>query len=197
MVCLMPFGFILWDVINQNLSANPIEDLSHRTGAWTLRFLLIVLSVTPLRHVLNWPGIVRYRRMLGLFAFFYASLHFLIYFVLDLSLALSFVIEDITERPYLTVGFTAFVLLIPLAITSTNKMMRRMGKHWKRLHQSVYLIAILGVLHYIWLVKADLRDPIIYAVLLGVLLLFRVWMVQKKRKARASRGDPSESAVKR
>ncbi len=175
LACLLPFGWLAWDVAAGNLSANPIEDITHRTGDWTLRLLLVTLAVTPLRRLSGLTALLKLRRMLGLFAFFYACLHFTTYIWLDQQFTVTAIIEDVAERPYITVGFTAFVLLIPLAATSTNAMMRRLGRRWRRLHQLVYAIAVLGVLHYLWLVKADLREPLIYAAVLALLLGYRVW----------------------
>lgn len=183
LLCLVPLGFIVWDIFTGNLGANPVEALSHRTGSWTLRFLLIVLAVTPLRKLSGQAWLIRYRRMLGLYAFFYASLHFTVYFALDLYFALDHVLEDIAKRPYITVGFIAFVLLIPLAATSTNQMMRSLGKRWKKLHRLVYLIAVLGVVHFIWLVKADLLEPLVYATMLALLLGYRWWGYLSQRKS--------------
>jgi sulfoxide reductase heme-binding subunit YedZ len=152
-----------------------VETLSHRTGDWSLRFLLLTLAVTPLRRLTGWNGLQRFRRMLGLFAFFHVCLHFGVYLIFDQFFDLSAIIADVAKRPYITVGFAAFVLLIPLAVTSTNRMIKRLGRNWQRLHRLVYLIAILGVLHYLWLVKADLREPLMYAGILAVLLGYRLW----------------------
>lgn len=182
---LVPFGVLLWWMFTQNLGANPVEYLTHRTGDWTLRFLLLTLAMTPLRRMSGWRWPIRIRRMLGLFAFFYACLHLLVYLLLDLRLDLTVVAEDILKRPYITVGFTAFVALIPLAVTSTNRMMRRLGRRWQQLHRLIYVIAPLGVLHFIWLVKADLREPLLYAAILAVLLGVRIWWVMRRRVALA------------
>jgi len=173
-VCLIPFALLIWAIFNDDLGANPIEKLTRETGRWTLRFLLITLAVSPLRQ---WTGVAalgRFRRMLGLFVFFYCSCHILIWLVFDHSLNPADMLEDILERPYITFGFSAFVLLIPLAVTSNQAMIRRLGKRWKRLHQLVYLIILLGVLHFLWLVKADYMDPIIYSIIMVVLLLHRI-----------------------
>lgn len=193
LVCLVPFGVLVWDALTQNLGANPVEALQHRTGDWTLRFLLIVLAVTPLRLVSGWTLVLRLRRMLGLFAFFYACLHFLVYLVLDLQFDWSTVGHDIAKRPYITVGFTALVLLLPLAVTSTNKMMRRLGRRWKQLHRVVYLIAVLGVVHYYWSVKADVREPLLYAAILAVLLGFRLIRHLRTRLSAAALPAASKS----
>jgi methionine sulfoxide reductase heme-binding subunit len=174
-LCLIPLALGIWDGFSDQLGANPIEEITHRTGDWTLRLLLITLAVTPARRLLGWLWPLRVRRMLGLYSFFYACLHFLTYFVLDQFFAWDEILKDILKRPYITIGFTAFVLLIPLAITSTNVMMRRLGKRWKQLHQLVYVIAVLGVLHYLWLVKADYLLPMIHAIILLALLMARSW----------------------
>ena len=183
-VCLVPFGLLVWNIFTENLGANPVEAITHATGDWVLRFLLITLAVTPLRKLFGLNKLLIYRRMLGLFAFFYACLHFLTYFVLDLSLMFEDVVDDVLERPYITIGFTAFLMLIPLAVTSTNKMMRRLGKNWVKLHKMVYVIAILGVIHYLWLVKADLLEPGIYTANLLALLGMRVYFSKSRSKNR-------------
>lgn len=175
LLCLVPLVILIWDGLNDGLGANPVEAITHRTGDWTLRFLLITLSVTPLRLVFGWKKPLRFRRMLGLFAFFYVCLHFLTYLVFDHFFDFGEIAKDIVKRPYITVGFTAFLILIPLAVTSTNKMMKRLGKNWKRLHQLVYVAAVCGILHYLWLVKADVLEPMIYAVILLLLFVIRAW----------------------
>lgn len=182
--CLLPLAWLLYKAMFLGLGANPVEKITRYTGDWTLRLLLITLAVTPLKLLfnVNWT---RYRRMLGLFAFFYACVHFSIWIGIDHFFDFSDVGKDIMKRPYITVGFTAFVLLIPLAVTSTNAMIRRLGKNWKRLHQLVYIIAVLGVLHYLWLVKADVREPVIYGLILVALLAVRAW---KRLPGAAARG---------
>ncbi len=175
LLCLLPLLWLVWDVIQQQLSANPIEDITHRTGDWALRFLLITLTVTPLKRLSGQVWLMRLRRMLGLYAFFYVLLHFLTYLWLDQQFLFSEILVDIGKRPYITVGFTAFILLIPLALTSNRYAMRRLGRRWQKLHKSVYVIAAFGVLHYLWLVKADSRDPIIYGAILIGLLGIRAW----------------------
>ena len=174
LVCLIPLGLLVWNFIQGELGANPIEAVIHTTGDWTLRLLLISLSITPLKIITGNAYWIRFRRMLGLFAFFYATLHLCSYVVLDQFFDWSEIIRDIIKRPYITVGFLAWVLMIPLAITSTRKMMSRLGSRWKRLHKLVYWIAALGVLHFLWLVKADLREPLLYAGILAALLLVRL-----------------------
>jgi len=185
-LCLLPLLHLVWDGVGDGLGANPVEAITHRTGDWTLRLLLITLGMTPTRRLTGWTWPLRVRRLLGLFAFFYACLHFGTYLVLDQFFCWSAIVEDLAKRPYITVGFTAFVLLIPLAVTSTRGMMRRLGRHWQRLHRLVYLVTTLGVLHYLWLVKADYREPIIYLLCLLVLLGVRVWF----RRQRASHLAP-------
>ncbi len=176
-VCLSPAGWLAWEAIAGGLGANPIEAITHATGDWALRLLFVTLAVTPLRRLTGWNSIIRYRRMLRLFAFFYASLHFLTYAVLDHFFALGSILEDVTTRRYVTVGFAGFVLLIPLAVTSTQRMIRRLGgRRWRALHRLVYVSAIAGVVHYLWLVKIDVRPPVIYALILSLLLGARLWV---------------------
>ena len=171
---LIPAAVLAARAAGGDLGANPIESITHFTGDWTLNFLLITLAVTPLRRLTGWNRLVRYRRMLGLFTFFYACLHFLTWLVLDQFFDFEAMLRDIAKRPYITVGFTAFVLLIPLAATSTRGMVQRLGVYWRRLHSCIYVIGILGVLHYLWLVKADIRTPLIYGAILFLLLLLRL-----------------------
>jgi sulfoxide reductase heme-binding subunit YedZ len=182
LLCLVPLLWLVWDIIQEQLSANPVEDITHRTGDWALRFLLITLAVTPLKRLSGQAWLLRLRRMLGLYAFFYALLHFLTYLWLDQQFLFSEILVDIGKRPYITVGFSAFVLLIPLAVTSNRYAMRRLGRRWQRLHRSVYVIAVLGVLHYLWLVKADSRDPIIYGLVLLGLFGIRAWWQRRDGK---------------
>jgi len=175
--CLVPLGLLAWAAYTQNLGANPIEKITHATGDWTLRFLLITLSITPLRKLLGVPWLIKFRRMLGLFAFFYACLHFTTYIWLDKFFNLHEMLADVAKRKFITVGFTAFVLLIPLAATSTAGWIRRLGgKRWQALHRLVYFSAIAGVIHYVWLVKADIREPLEYGAILALLLGYRVVM---------------------
>lgn len=172
---LLPFAWLLQGAIANSLGADPVKTLTHETGLWALRFLLLSLAMTPFRRWTGWAGFIRYRRMLGLFAFFYASLHLTIYVVLDLGAYWADLLTDIQKRPYMTVGFAAWLILLPLAVTSTRGMMRRLGRNWQRLHRLVYLAGILAALHFLWLVKADLREPGIYALILALLLLSRLW----------------------
>ena len=170
---LTPFAILVYRAATGDLGANPIEEVTHETGDWALTMLLVTLGVTPLRRVTGWNWLAPLRRPLGLFAFFYATLHFLTYLVLDQFFGWSYIVDDIAERPYITVGFAAFLMLIPLAVTSTKGWIRRLGKRWTKLHRLIYVCAALGVLHYIWVVKADLRRPLIFAAILAVLLLLR------------------------
>lgn len=173
-LCLVPLLYIILLTLTGGLGANPVERLTHFTGTWALNFILITLSVRPVRKLTGYLKIIQYRRMLGLYTFFYASLHFLCYFVLDQFFDFPEIIGDIIKRPYITLGLSAFLLLIPLAVTSTKKMMARLGKHWKQLHRLIYISATLAVLHFLWLVKADIREPAIYGTILVSLLLLRV-----------------------
>ena len=177
LLCLVPLAKLTLEtfgVAGMSLGANPVEELIHRFGIWGLNFLLITLAVTPLRRLTGIGWLLRFRRMLGLFAFFYVLMHFLTYAGLDQRFDLPLIFEDIVERPFITVGFTAFLLLIPLAVTSTNAMMKRLGRRWQKLHRLVYLIAILGVVHFYWQVKLDTLEPLIYAVILAALLGYRL-----------------------
>ena len=173
-VCLLPLARLFVLGFGGGLGANPIEFITHSTGTWTLVGLLVTLSVTPLRRLTGRADLIRYRRMLGLFAFFYAALHFMTYLWLDQFFDLSGIAKDIVKRPFITVGFAACVLLIPLAATSTHAMMRRLGRRWQQLHRLVYLIASLGVIHYLWLVKKDLTQPLIFGAVLVLLLAMRL-----------------------
>lgn len=173
-LCLLPLAWLVYRGLGGGLGANPIEAVIRFNGDWALRFLLITLAVTPLRRLSGWRGLIRLRRMLGLYAFFYACLHLLGYVVLDQFFDWAAIWADILKRPYITVGMFSFALLVPLAATSTNAMMRRLGRHWQRLHRLVYLIGIGGVLHFYMLVKADTREPLIYAAILAVLLAMRL-----------------------
>ena len=183
--CLIPLGLLIWRGFTDGLTANPIEYITHRTGDWTLRFLLIALAVTPLRRLTGWAALASFRRMFGLFAFFYVMLHFSTYLVLDFFFAFDLIFNDIVERRYVTAGFTGFVLLIPLALTSTKRMIRRLGgARWRMLHRLVYVAAIAGVVHYLWLVKVVTLSPLVYAAILAVLLGARLWFWLAKRAAR-------------
>jgi len=173
---LTPLGYLLWLAATGDLSANPIKTITEETGIWTLRFIVVTLSITPLRKMFGWSKLARFRRMFGLFAFFYGFLHFTTYVYLDQFFAFDEMLKDIAKRPFITVGFTAFLLMIPLALTSPNRVVRWMGgKRWQRLHRIVYAVAICGVIHYLWLVKADTSRPLRYGAVIAALLLFRVW----------------------
>lgn len=182
-LCLVPLGQLGWLGWSDALGANPIELITRHLGKWTLNFLLITLAVTPLRHLTGWHWLIRLRRMLGLYAFFYALLHFLTYLWLDQFFDWASIVRDIAKRPFITTGFTAFLLLIPLAATSNAAMVKRLGgRRWTQLHRSVYAIALIGVAHYWWLVKKDVTLPLLYAVLLGALLGFRALRLAKERR---------------
>ncbi|MGH7554854.1 MAG: sulfite oxidase heme-binding subunit YedZ [Longimicrobiales bacterium] len=176
--CLTPAGMLGYWALTDGLGANPIEKITLWTGWWTLVLLMVTLSVTPIRRITGWNAIIQLRRPIGLFAFFYVCLHFVTYIVLDQFFAFGYIVEDIIERPYITVGFTAFLLLIPLAATSTKAMIRRLGRRWQRLHRLIYVSAALGTLHFFWKVKADTREPLLFVAILAVLLLFRLpWIL--------------------
>ncbi|MFO7541945.1 MAG: protein-methionine-sulfoxide reductase heme-binding subunit MsrQ [Thiobacillus sp.] len=192
-LCLLPLVRLLVLGIGGGLGANPIEFVTRSTGTWTLVGLLVTLSVTPLRRLTGRAELIRFRRMLGLFTFFYAGLHFATYVWLDQFFDPAAIARDIVKRPFITVGFTAFVLLTPLAATSTHTMMRRLGRRWQQLHRLVYLIALLGVIHFLWLVKKDLTEPLIYGGVLALLLALRLpWSVGVLQAAR-SRFAPARS----
>ena len=173
--CLLPFGQLLYNGFTGDLGTNPIETITRFTGLWTLRFLLITLAISPLRRITGWNNLIRFRRMAGLFAFFYACLHFSTYLVLDHFFDLHAIGKDIFKRPYVTAGFTGFVLMIPLAVTSTSAMIRRLGKRWQLIHRLIYGTAIAGVIHFYWLVKADIRRPAFYGAILVLLLGYRIF----------------------
>jgi sulfoxide reductase heme-binding subunit YedZ len=196
-----------WPALTGNLSANPLEDITHRTGYWSLRFLCVTLAVTPLRRLTGWNGAIRFRRMLGLFAFFYGTLHVLTYAILDRFFSLDFpdgvmswsavrmytasiVVDDIIKRKFITAGFVAFVAMVPLALTSTAGSIRRLGgRRWQMLHRLIYVSAVAGVIHYLWLVKSDIRNPATYGVIVAILLGFRVYWARRHAKP-ARAGTP-------
>jgi sulfoxide reductase heme-binding subunit YedZ len=183
LAALIPLARLAAGAALGTLGANPIEKIIRTTGYWTLSFLLITLAVTPLRILSAQPWLARLRRMLGLFAFFYGTLHFTSYLVLDQFFDWPAILKDIAKRPFITVGFPSFVLLIPLAVTSTDAMMRRLGgKRWQRLHRLVYVSAAGGVVHYLWLVKKDISDPLRFAILLAMLLGFRAIVLLRRRR---------------
>ncbi len=200
LACLAPLGKLgleIFGLAGLGLGANPIEELIHRLGKWGLNFLLITLAVTPLRKLtgLNW--LIRFRRMLGLFTFFYILMHFLTYAGLDQRFDIPVIVEDIVERPYITLGMSALLLLLPLALTSTNGMMRRLGRRWKKLHRLIYVIAGLGVWHFYWQVKEDILEPSIYVCILTVLLGYRIlarWRAKRAKRTTFQRSDHERTA---
>ena len=185
-LCLVPALALLGDTfeITGTLGANPIEEIQDRLGNWGLRFIMIALTVTPLRRITGWNWLQRFRRMLGLFAFFYTLLHFLAWLVLDQGVLWSAIVEDIVKRPFITIGFAALLILTAMAATSTNGMRRRLGRRWQQLHYGAYAVGILGVWHYWWQVKKDIREPLIYAVILAVLLGLRAWFRYRRLSQR-------------
>lgn len=185
-LCLAPLAYLAEGALSNTLSANPIDDITKETGVWTLRFLMITLAVTPLRKISGWSQLSRFRRMFGLYAFFYGCLHFTTYIYLDKFFDLDEILADIAKRPFITIGFAAFSIMIPLAITSTDRITKWVGgKRWQLLHRLVYVSAICGVIHYLWLVKADTSRPLTYGAILAVLLGYRLWDYLKPRIARA------------
>jgi methionine sulfoxide reductase heme-binding subunit len=205
LVCLVPFAQLVYGAFWGDLGANPVEMITNTTGIWTLRLLVITIAITPVRWLTGFNLLILFRRMLGLFAFFYGSLHFMTFFVLDHSLAFEGLWEDVLKRPYITMGFSAFVLLIPLALTSTQRWIRRLGGHrWNLLHRLVYVSATLAVIHYWWKVKLDTTFPRYYALVVAVLLGLRIWRAIAKRNAAIahslrpgairSRQDPTHGA---
>lgn len=183
-VSLLPFLLVVGDLygVTGSLGANPVEEIQDRFGNWGLRFLLITLAITPARQLTSWQWLIRFRRMLGLFAFFYVLMHFLAWLFLDQRLLMGAIAEDIVKRPFITIGFAAFLILFALALTSPMAVRRRMGRNWQKLHNWVYVAAVLAVWHYWWQVKLDASDPAIYAGILVLLLGYRIWY----RRARAS-----------
>lgn len=206
--CLAPFAILIWRATHGDLGANPVEFVEHWTGDWTLRFLIITLCITPMRKLMKLPELIRFRRMLGLFAFFYVCVHLMAWSGMDRFFNLHDMWADVLKRKYITVGFAGFVLLVPLAVTSTKGWIRRLGgKRWQALHRGIYFAAIAGVIHYAWLVKSDEHKPLQYAAMVGVLLLWRVgaWARKKWQSASAlqhlpparrnQNARPKESAI--
>ena len=173
-LCFAPTLVLIWYSLTGGLSVNPIEDITHRTGDWALRFVLLTLAVTPFRWLSGWNEVIRYRRMLGLFTFWYASLHFSTYIVFDHFFDVRSIADDVIERKYVTAGFFGFILMLPLAVTSTQGWIRRLGKRWSVLHRLIYVAAVAGVVHFLWLVKLETSEPLIYAAVLSGLFLVRV-----------------------
>lgn len=185
LLCLIPLLILLAGVFSfagQGLGANPIEEMLHTLGRWGLKFLLLTLAITPLRRWTGWHWLTGFRRMLGLFAFFYVVLHFAVYAVLDQGLDIAVIVEDVLKRPYITLGMAGLLLLVPLAVTSTKGMMRRLGRNWQKLHRLVYVIAVLAVWHYYWQVKLDTLEPTLYALILAGLLGVRVYFAHSSRR---------------
>jgi len=181
-ICLIPAGLLTWRAFNGRLGANPVEFIEHATGDWAIRFLLITLAVTPLRKIVNQPQLARFRKMLGLFAFFYTFVHLMMYLIFDQMFDLEAIFHDVAKRLYIMAGMAGFLMMLPLAITSTAAMVRRMGpKNWQRLHRLVYFSTLAGIVHYYWLVKSDIREPAMYAAILLVEMLyrFRMWTAKK------------------
>jgi len=197
-LCLVPFGQLAWRALHNNLTANPIEYITHQTGDWTMIFIVITLAVTPARKLLRVPELIRFRRMLGLFAFFYGFLHFSTWIGLDKFFDWADMLADVRKRTFITAGFTGFVLMIPLALTSTAGWIRRLGgKRWLALHRLIYFTAIAGVVHYYWLVKSDVRKPVFYGILVALLLALRVgfWLVARRAKAEGKAPEPKLTSV--
>ena len=195
LLCLTPFGLLVRRALTGGLGANPVEFITLKTGFWTLTLLMITLAITPARRITGWNQLVQFRRLIGLFAFFYATLHFLTYITFDHFFDLSGIADDIMERPYITVGFTAFVLLIPLAATSTKGWIRRLGRRWQLLHRLIYISAAFAVLHFYWKksAKADVHEPLIFATILAVLLLSRLLWQRRADARRRQRAGGREA----
>lgn len=189
LACLLPFAALVgraYGIAGPTLGANPVEEILHELGLWGLRFIVITLAITPLKDLIRKPWPLAFRRMLGLFAFFYVLLHFLMWLIVDQELYWSGILVDIAKRPFVTIGFLAFLLLIPLAVTSTNGWVRRLGaQRWKKLHRLIYPIALLGVWHFYWLVKLDVREPLVYLTIIVSLLAWRVWKARQRTEAAA------------
>ena len=183
LLCLLPALLVVTDAlgITGRLGANPIEEILDRFGNWNLRFIMITLAITPLRRLTGWNWLGRFRRMIGLFTFFYVLMHFLTWLILDQGLLIPAIAEDLVKRPFITVGFIALLLLAAMAVTSTDRIRRAMGRSWNKLHYSIYAVGILGVWHYWWQVKQDIRGPLVYALILGLLLGIRLWWWLRRR----------------
>jgi sulfoxide reductase heme-binding subunit YedZ len=194
--CLLPFLLVVGDVfeLTGSLSANPVEEIQDRFGIWALRFIVIALAVTPLRLLTGRNWLTRFRRPLGLFAFFYVLMHFLTWLILDQGLLLSAIAEDIVERPFITIGFAALLILLAMAATSTAGMRRRLGKRWQTLHYGVYVVSILAVWHYWWQVKKDFTEPLIYGIIIAFLLSYRIWHFRQKARSKSRSQGIARSA---
>jgi sulfoxide reductase heme-binding subunit YedZ len=194
LLCLLPVFALAWRGAHEGLGANPIEFVTHSTGDWTLRFLLITLAVTPVRSLLEMPSLIRFRRLFGLFAFFYGCLHFLTYIWFDKFFNLEEIGKDVGKRPFITIGFISLLLMVPLAATSTAASIRRLGgRRWQLLHRLVYLVAAGGVTHYYWLVKSDVRWPVLYGIILAALLAYRLFVFMAKRRIGFRRALPENT----
>ena len=188
LLALVPVEYLGYRTYTNDLGVNPAETLQLETGGWALKFLLITLAITPLRRLTGWNRVIQYRRMVGLFAFFYACLHFLTYIVLDKSFAFDEMIADVAKRPFITAGFVAFVSMVPLAITSTKGWIRRLGRRWQSLHRLIYVSGVAAAVHFVWKVKVAIGEPVYYAIAIAVLLGFRVvWQLKSAKSLRAQR----------
>jgi methionine sulfoxide reductase heme-binding subunit len=188
LLCLTPFAWLVTRTLTGRLGINPVEDLELTTGIWALRFLVLTLAVTPLRRLSGWNRLIQYRRMLGLFTFFYASVHFAVYIGVDQFFAWGLIVKDVVKRPFITMGFTAFVLMTPLALTSTKGWIRRLGRRWLMLHRLIYICGVCAAIHYLWKVKVMIGSPVYYAAIIGFLLAFRVlWLLRASKPLKTQR----------
>ena len=190
-LALLPAAWLAWRTWHGALGVNPVEELELTTGIWAYRFLLVSLAITPLRKLTGWNAVIRYRRMLGLFAFAYATAHLLIYVVVDQGMVLDYIVQDVVKRRFITAGMVAFLLLVPLAVTSTKGWIRRLGKRWQSLHRLVYVSAIAAALHFIWKVKVAIGEPVYYAAILAILLALR--LLWRRQPAAAARRQPARA----
>jgi sulfoxide reductase heme-binding subunit YedZ len=191
LLALVPAGWLAWRTLHDSLGVNPVEELELTTGIWAYRFLLLSLAITPVRRLTGWNTVIRYRRMLGLFAFAYATAHLLIYVIIDQGMALKFIFEDVAKRRFITAGMVAFLLLVPLAVTSTKGWIRRLGRRWQSLHRLVYVSAIAAALHFIWKVKVAIGEPVYYAAILAILLGAR--LLWRRKAVAAPRRQPAQA----
>ena len=188
LACLTPFVWLAIRTLTGRLGINPVEDLELTTGIWSLRFLIVTLAVTPVRRLTGWNRVIQYRRMLGLFTFFYVCVHFAIYIGIDQFFAFGAILKDVAKRPFITMGFTAFVLMIPLALTSTKGWIRRLGRRWQLLHRLIYISAVCASVHYLWKVKVMIGSPVYYALVIGLLLGFRIaWQLRSAKLLKTQR----------
>ena len=188
LACLTPFVWLAIRTLTGRLGINPVEDLELTTGIWSLRFLIVTLAVTPVRRLTGWNRVIQYRRMFGLFTFFYVCVHFAIYIGVDQFFAFGFILKDVVKRPFITMGFTAFVLMIPLALTSTKGWIRRLGRRWQLLHRLIYISAVCASVHYLWKVKVMIGSPVYYALVIGLLLGFRIaWQLRSAKLLKTQR----------